>query len=231
MKCLSYGGGVNSTAILALIAQGKITGIERAVFCDTGAENPGTYDYLEYIRERSPISIDTIKSKEGSLFEFCERKVILPARYMRWCTDRFKRRPLEQYAKQQGITEWVIGIDAGERKRVNRWKSREGYEFPLISLGLNRQSCEEAIIAQGWKTPHKSGCVFCPFSKTKDFAELKVQYPEIFARICELEKKAIEHLGTKGNGWFGAYLLPELIERKHPATNKGQTCLFCMEWC
>jgi hypothetical protein len=226
-KVLSYGAGVNSTAILALIAEGKITNVSEAVFADTGAERRCTYDYLAYIQKRSPIPIVVVRSKEGSLWDYCERKVVLPARYMRWCTDRWKRKPLHDYV--EGATH-VIGIHAGESQRVNRWKSKAGFEFPLISLGIDQAGCIAAIERQGWKVPEKSGCVFCPFAKTAEFARLKQDEPATFERLCRLEAAAMRRLGNRGTaGWFGKFPLDELVARKHPETVEGQMCLYCME--
>ena len=51
MKILSFGAGIQTTAIAVLIKQGKIT-VDMAVFADTGGEKPETYWYIEnYIKE------------------------------------------------------------------------------------------------------------------------------------------------------------------------------------
>ena len=45
---LSFGGGVNSTALAVLLVRGKLPQFEpwRIVFSDTGEERPETYTYL-----------------------------------------------------------------------------------------------------------------------------------------------------------------------------------------
>lgn len=43
---LSFGGGVNTAAILALAYRGKLQ-IDYAIFADTGCEIPETYDWIE----------------------------------------------------------------------------------------------------------------------------------------------------------------------------------------
>ena len=43
---LSFGAGVQTTAMLIMLAQGKIHA-DAVIFADTGAEHPETYDYIE----------------------------------------------------------------------------------------------------------------------------------------------------------------------------------------
>jgi len=47
----SYGGGVQSIAILVLIAQGKLPMPELAIMADTGRERSSTWRYLEQYAE------------------------------------------------------------------------------------------------------------------------------------------------------------------------------------
>jgi len=226
VKALSYGAGVDSTAILALIKLGKLEGIECAVFADTGAEQPETYAYLEYIKLLSPIPIITISAKQGSLLKFCEERKILPSRAFRWCTDKWKHRPLAKYAKEHDIGEWVIGIDAGEEKRVLRWKSKEGFSFPLINMGFDREACQAVILDAGWKLPIKSGCVFCPFTRMGEWGRLAREHPERFKEVCIMEMEALKtrpHL----KGLFGSRPLAEMVARKFPDTVEGQQCIYC----
>ena len=49
-RVLSFGGGVQTTAMAILMAQGKIT-CDEVVFADTGAEKPETYWYMESYSE------------------------------------------------------------------------------------------------------------------------------------------------------------------------------------
>ena len=43
---LSFGAGVQTTAMLILIAKGEIEA-DAVIFADTGAEHPETYEYIE----------------------------------------------------------------------------------------------------------------------------------------------------------------------------------------
>jgi hypothetical protein len=128
----------------------------------------------------------------------------------------------------------VIGIDFGEKHRAARWLNDANVVYPLIEKQINREGCVKLIEGLGWKVPIKSGCYFCPFAPVTEFAELKLMHPELFNRVCELEKKVLSRL-TKSRlrGWFNdKYLLAELVERKVPESVEGQCglmtkCVYC----
>jgi hypothetical protein len=233
---ISIGAGVNSTAILALIKLGKLRYENPiAVFADTGAEKPETYEYLQYLQTVSPIPIQTTTGKEGSLWEYCKERKILPMRHLRWCSDRWKQKPLENFRKANlndgEDFKTVIGIDYGEQNRIRKWKGDVHAIFPLIELQMDRRDCIATIKQVGWKVPAKSGCFFCPNMKPKEFGELKIKYPDLFNELCKLEKDTIARLEKyKAKGWYNEkYPLPELINYKCPATVEGQMCLYCLD--
>ena len=86
---LSYGGGVNSTAILALIFDGRLKYKNlRIVMADPGAERPETYCYIKKMRELFDIEI--VKSELGSIYDFCMAKRKIQVRMLRWCTGEYE---------------------------------------------------------------------------------------------------------------------------------------------
>ena len=50
LNIVSYGAGVDSTAMILKMIEKKII-IDHVVFADTGDEMPGTYEYLEVMRK------------------------------------------------------------------------------------------------------------------------------------------------------------------------------------
>lgn len=185
MRVLSYGCGVNSTAILALIKLGKIKIPDRIIFCDTGAERPETSCYLEYIKKEFPI-IKTVHSLcAESLLAYCKKYKIIPARMTRWCTIDFKIKPFEKEMKDIKHTK-ILGIGADERQRVRDLSC----EYPLIDLAMSRNDCRKIIEKVKWEVPVKSGCYICPFMKIKELVELKDKHRDLFDILVELEKIA-----------------------------------------
>jgi len=189
---LSYGGGVNSTAILALVKLGKLPMPDYVVFADTGTEYPYTYNYLNYL-EKQGISIIYLsgcyRKKENTwetLIEYCQRKRIIPSQFHRWCSMDWKVRPIELF---RGNTEMWIGIDYSELHRVQR-KHGRNVRFPLIEMGIDRNECKRIIKKVGWGIPLKSGCFICPYQSRKDWINLREKYPYLYSIARNLEEKS-----------------------------------------
>ena len=242
MKCktihiINLGLGVNSTAILALIKLNKLKlSNPICVFADVGAEKKETYEYLEFLKKVSPLPINIVKSDEkaGSLLDYCKKNEILPQRFMRWCTDRWKRKPLEVFRKsivKKGDEDFkiVIGIAEDEKKRARRWMNDKNASFPLIDLQMTRQDCINVIKEVGWKVPVKSGCWFCPFAPLDEFVALKKNNRKQYEELCEMERKCLLKC-KKIKGWFNdKYPLDQLLARKKPISCDSQVCLYCFD--
>lgn len=237
---INYGCGVNSTAILAMMCLGEIKISNPIIsFSDVGGEKTGTYDYLAYISEKikeKGYVLNIVNSKEGSLLEYCRNKKILPMRRLRWCTDRWKKKPLNDYMDSiKGDSEdysILIGIDYGEQKRARRWMNDKHIIFPLIDLKMDRSACIDKIKQVGWKVPEKSGCYFCPYAKMSEFKQLKIDYPGLFEDLCDMERLTLERLSSsKMKGWYDQNRpLKKAVEHRYPELNEDQTdlCFHCM---
>jgi len=204
ISILSYGGGINSTAIIALALLGKIKMPDYIIFSDTGAEYPYTYKYLDYIESKGiGLVYLTGGDKFESLTEFCLRKKIMPSRLNRWCTDHWKVTPIQRFVKSfDEKTEVLIGIDAGESHRARK-KQQKGIVFPLIDFNINRNKCKKIIREAGLGVPQKSGCFFCPYQRVRQWIELKRDYPELWKIAVKIENQSrnrIPGYSFLGNG-------------------------------
>ncbi|MFH2141401.1 MAG: phosphoadenosine phosphosulfate reductase family protein [Bacteroidota bacterium] len=186
-KILSYGGGVNSTAILAMVELGMYEKPDEIIFCDTGVERQETYCYLKFIKKY--FDIITIQSDRGTLLEYCNKYKIIPARMTRWCTIEFKIKPFDKYLKGVDHIK-ILGIDAGEKHRVRA--DSKNIEYPLIENNIDRAGCIELIKKVGWDVPKKSGCYICPFMRIKELHELRKYNPKEFKILVDIEKQANE---------------------------------------
>lgn len=198
---LSYGGGVNSTALAVLLCDGKLPRYQpwRIVFSDTFDEKPETYDYIDqvmrpYLRKHGKV-LETCCDKEG-VIERWERLGVTGSRTLRTCTSHAKIRPLERHLKAHGNDGDVqlIGIDAGEPHRARGKKPSDPFQaiYPLVELDIDRVGCLEIIQAAGLPVPIKSGCWHCPFMRVGEIIELGLKTPERFDRIDELEQVSIQ---------------------------------------
>jgi len=158
LRVVSYGGGVQSTALLVLAAQGYID-FPTFLFANVGddSEHPKT---LRYVREvafdyaaahgirieelhRIPkrgISAGKVETLYGRLMREGSRSLPIPVRMSdtgapgtRSCTADFKIRVVQRWVKEQGATAnnpciTAIGISTDEYERATSRK-REDYEL------------------------------------------------------------------------------------------------------
>jgi len=100
---LSHGLGVNSWALyLWFIEQGEIPGETfEAVAVNHHTDWPETYDYLEMMLAKGyPVTVIEPQA-EGckSVYEYCFKYKMLPGGYARFCTVKFKMKPIKNYCK------------------------------------------------------------------------------------------------------------------------------------
>jgi len=188
---LSYGAGVNSTAIIALALLKELPMPDYIVFSDTGAEWPYTYKYMAYIESKG---IGIIYLEGGkydmTLIEYCRMKNFVPSRMNRWCTEYWKVTPVNRFRQALGMdTKMIICIDAGESHRAER-KPRKYKYFPLIELGINRKGCEKIIRKARLGITQKSGCYICNYKRKRQWIELKKHHPDLWQVAVDLEKNS-----------------------------------------
>lgn len=198
MHWLSYGGGVNSTALAVLLVNGHLPQYEpfRVTFSDTKTEKPETYAYIRdhfgpWFEARGH-KLETVYPKEGVL-ERWERLKVTGSRILRTCTDLGKIRPLETHYKENGGGIQLIGIDAGEPHRA---VPRPGKVYPLVDLDIDREGCVDIIKSAGLPVPAKSGCWCCPFMRVGEVIRLAKEDACKFDRIERLELAAFERNGN-----------------------------------
>lgn len=187
---LSFGGGVNSTAVMVLLKPSRL------IFADTGDEHPDTYHFIEntvkpYVNSYNGLFITVRNRKFKSLKEQAFKEKIIPVRVNRWCTDKFKIRPIHHYLKDNELLPCttIIAIDSGESHRAT--ESRESMiikKYPLIERDIDRQGCIEIIKAEGLPVPRKSGCFYCPFQSKPQWIALRREHPDLFQIAVNLEQ-------------------------------------------
>jgi len=217
---VSYGGGVNSTALLIGYAERGIRP-DLILFADTGGELPRTYAFVEEFKEwlkshdMPAITVVSNARSHQSLEDECLTNRTLPslAFGFRGCSVKWKRQPMDRYIRDEwepAKAQWeagrqihrAIGIDAGETHRGKiPDDKRFTYEFPLIEWDWGRDECIDAIHRAGLTVPGKSSCWFCPALKKHEVITLADNHPKLFARCVELEHNAKENLrNIKGLG-------------------------------
>lgn len=214
MRILSFGGGVDSSAILAYHLFSVDLSIDHVVFADTGAESKATYANVERFRS---LCADaglpfTVVSKDGeTITEWVTRLGIVPvmAGGSHVCSKKYKGDVIQAWVGEnfpaQKIT-YLIGIEANEGKRTAAFTPPKGdtatYEYPLQEMGMTRQDCLDLLDVEGFEVA-KSSCVFCPFMSHGEISELRKD-PEAWDTIKLVERRFSEESPRKHQAWLDA---------------------------
>lgn len=196
-EMISFGAGVNSVAMtIMLVKQGWRGPI---VFADTGAEQPETYCYLKYFESEwlNPRGLEIVQLTPGQrdnesampLYDYCWQKGIVPYLASRWCTDKWKLRPLSVWCRGHGYNMRLLGFAADEARRA---KLIEGRRYPLVEEGITRKECQRIIARAGLDVPIKSGCFFCPGQRLAGWERLYYDHPDLYEMAAQLEEHADE---------------------------------------
>ena len=199
MRILSFGAGVQTTALAILAAKREIEPYDALVFADTGGEHPETYAYLERVFKPWDKglfhSVQVVSPKWGTptLYDYAYRRRMVPSIINRWCTNQFKIRPIKKFLRPLAPGTISIGISADESHRAVRRPQPRGIEpdWPLVSLSLTREDCRRIIANAGLPEPRKSGCWFCPFQSRRNWLELAELHPDLWGKALALEANSI----------------------------------------
>lgn len=212
---VSFGGGVNSTAMLVGMVE-RNQKCDLILFADTGGEKPHTYEHIQEMNEwlsfNDMPTITVIKGDaplmtlDGSLENECLRIKALPsiAYGYKKCSQKWKIQPINKFVrnfcKENNIVYddviRLIGFDADE---IRRAKDFPNEKYPLIEWNWGREECLKAIDRAGIKQPGKSSCFFCPSLKKHEILEMKERYPDLLGRALAMEANA-ELTAVKGLG-------------------------------
>lgn len=214
LRAVSYGGGVQSTALLVLAAK-RIIDFPLFIFSNVGddSEHPSTLRYVReiaapYAAEHGIELVEVRKQRRGGGEETLlqringvESSVPIPMRLAsgapgnRTCTIEFKIRVIAKELKRRGATNAMpavcaLGISTDEFHRA-RSSSQFKYEtlaYPLLDLGLSRSDCVTLIADAGLPVPPKSSCWFCPYHKLSEWRRMRHEEPELFERSVAIER-------------------------------------------
>lgn len=188
-QVLSFGGGVQTTALAILVAQGEVE-VDEVVFADTGGEKPETYWYMESytlpLLTEVGIPFATVRCNPRNLVEHCSHYRSIPSVSHRWCSAQKKVQPILDYIGHDGLM--LIGFSADESHRANRAREKWRRAFPLLERGITGVDCQRIISEYGWPVPVKSSCFFCPFQSWVEWNWLKLNHPELIEAALEMER-------------------------------------------
>lgn len=189
-----------------------------AIFADTQAEPASVYKWLDWLETQLPFPIYRVTAGSltaSSLRKHTNKTTgkpyysnLIPAFARnedgssgllgRTCTYRHKLIPIIKKQKELGaikrgqktigVISW-IGISLDEVSRMkpsrDRWAQNR---WPLIEMEMTRHDCLRWMERNGYPTPPRSACVYCPFHSDHEWKKLKRDEPKEFARAVDFEK-------------------------------------------
>ncbi len=218
---LSFGAGLNSTALMIMLVK-KEYPLDEVVFADTGAELPETYQHLKSVNSylsKHGISLTIVRSNNGTLYDTCKRRKVIPSQIWRWSTRDYKITPIYAHYRSSGVhVNQYLGIAYEERDRVK--ESGVPYVknvFPLIKNHVARHDCIDIIRFSDFDSPlpARSGCFFCPFNSLSRWTEIYDRHRDLFSKARELEENSKHYPKQRLMKWtLGT--LQEKLEKDEP---------------
>jgi hypothetical protein len=216
LRVISYGGGVQSTAMIVMASDGRLPPVDAALFANVGddSEHPSTIAYVRdvmipWARERGVDVHELTRRKRdgttetllGRIAREGSKSLPIPVRMSdtgapgtRSCTHDFKIAVIAKWLRAHGAScknkaEVCIGFSWDEAIRIGNMKLKpyESIVYPLIDLRMTREDCKRVIERAGLPVPPKSSCYFCPFHRPSVWATMRRDEPELFQKSCDLE--------------------------------------------
>ena len=213
-RILSFGGGVDSSAILLIHLYHENLMIDHVVFSDTGAESAETYANVrrfQQLCEDHDLPFSIVSKEDETITQWVTRLGIVPLMIggSHVCSKKFKGDVIAKWAKKtypdQEIT-YLIGIEPDEGHRPARFTKPKSdtaeYEYPLVDLDETRESCIELLKSHGFNVP-KSSCVFCPFLSEGESRDARKD-PQKWDLIKLVEERFQEESPRKHQAWIDA---------------------------
>lgn len=225
-------GGKDSSA-LAVYLRDRVPDMEY-FFCDTGAELPETYTYLDKLETALGKPIARLNARKGFDHWFDVYRGALPSPSMRWCTKKMKIEPIEEWiGDEEAISYVAIRADEAGRKGYVSTKPNIRAVFPFVEDGIDHDGVIRILSEAGiglptyyeWRT--RSGCFFCFYQRKAEWVGLAERHPDLFERAVAIEQKVMVDAGADGDAsfdqyamkarqftWSGGESLPELLARR-----------------
>lgn len=256
LRAISLGAGVQSTTMVLMAAAGELAPMpDVALFTDARAEPRFVYDRVAWLQSLTlPFPVRVIDGGDlgrDLVAGAATPSVAIPyflstgtpggGRGGRWCTARYKVRPLAREHRRMlgpqrggkprpGSVEVWIGITTDEAHRMkpaqHAWQRNR---FPLIEAGMSRRDCVDWLRSHDYPVPDRSACVFCPYRSDYEWRRLKECDPEGWQAAVRLDnalRDKKEILGLSADPYLHRSLQPLAVVQLDDSVRDrfGQEC-------
>ena len=217
--------------------------IDGVFTADTGMEFPEMYEHLakldDYLYKNCGIRITVLRHPKGFewlMFDVPQQKQSAierrienhqslngygwPGVHIRWCTGQLKTHLISKEInriKQKRNAIQYIGIAADEAKRC---KDDKKIKYLLVEWGITEEQALQICYEHGfdfgglYKIYNRASCWCCPFQRIGELRKLRSHHPELWARLLEMDRRALAQFGDTPLGWFRkGWTIQKLDER------------------
>lgn len=186
--------------------------VDVILFCDTGLEFPQLYEHIRKVERNIGRKITVVRAADNFEFLFAHKTVTrkkntaTAEKYgmirngygwagpkMRWCTEKLKNQPREQYLKElrkeYEVIEYV-GIAADESHRLNRkCNCRPCVRLPLVEWGMTEADCLAYCRKKGYDWGglydkfSRVSCWCCPLQSLPELRVLYREFPDLWDQL------------------------------------------------
>ncbi|MFE2011153.1 hypothetical protein [Streptomyces sp. NPDC059491] len=215
-RALSLGAGVQSSALLALSAEGILPKVDYAVFADTGWEPQSVYTHLDRLEREiaAPAGIPILRVSSGNIRDdalnpdhrFASMPLYIlnqdgrPGMTRRQCSGEYKVKPIKKKIREllgypypmrvpKGVfvEQWIgISVDDFYRAKDADVKYMRN-RHPLIDMDWTRSDCVRHLASLGLADTPKSSCLGCPFHGNAQWRNIRDNSPAEWEDIVEFD--------------------------------------------
>lgn len=188
-----------ASAVAAKLTVEKYGDRCEVLYCDTLAyEHPDNLRFLTDVASWIGVPIKILKSDTyADIFDVFERTKWLVGPNGARCTTEMKKNVRTAYQQPDDVH--VFGFTVDEYHRVTRFRQQQPdllAEFPLVDQMITKADCHRRIAAAGIETPAmyrlgyaNNNCIGCVKGGTGYWNQIRVDFPEAFDRMAQMERK------------------------------------------
>lgn len=217
LHIVNFSGGKDSTyMLLEMIRRGIY--FDMVVNVDTGMEFPAMYDHIDqverFLKSERGMGITRLyppRSFEELMFQATKETTDIPgygwpAIKVRWCTGHLKVHIISRYLSGLPVQPYhYIAFAADEQYRLKRRNNQEASKrYPMIEWGVTEAQALAGCYEAGYTWDglyerfSRVSCWCCPLQSLEELRALHRFYPDLWAKLREMDDKAIEQFG-RGN--------------------------------
>ena len=190
--------------------------------------HPKGFEYLMFKeKKQKPSSIENREKLGVSLYGNG-----WPGAKVRWCTGQLKTHLINKEVnrlKGEYQALHYVGIAADEPKRTKH------EQYPLVNWGITEAEALKICYDRGYdwgglyEIYHRCSCWCCPLQRIDELRKLRHHHPELWQKLREMDKRAIEQFGHNPLGQFKHGWTVERLEQRFAAEDAQISVFLCTE--